>query len=475
MCDPVDSPIVSRVHAALCQHVGLWPTQTVIVSVSGGCDSVALLRVLLTLQPRFRLNLEVLHFNHALRAEADDEEAFVRALAADHELPIHVRRLPPGWQEKGGSGGIQARSREWRRAQSIKLAEDVDRRPSPNPLPHAETSMCFATLTANTVAEEVAEERAFSDLSQNSQAVVALGHHADDQVETMVLKALRGCHVSNFQGMSWRAGRFVRPFLGIRKYEIREYLTSLGQPWKEDASNLEPKYKRNRVRLELLPLLDEMTAGCLTTRLQAAEEQCKQLRDLLKHSRDVHLSSDARWLESGRRALSVDSLLKAPDMLRDELFHYLVRETTQSQVSLSQSTLRRVNAQLLRPSNEWTIELPNGLKMRRAGEAIRVSYDIDPVIVITEHVTGVEIQHPASWIIEVGHAPDVSSNAIPPDALHLDVRGRRALRLREWREGDLFHPVGTPSPRSLSHFLRDQGLALDARRSAPLVLSLIHI
>ena len=96
-----------------------------VVSVSGGADSVALLRLLLALNgddaAEWRLDLHVLHFNHALRPEAAAEEEFVRALAAQHGLPVHVRRLEPGWADDGASGGVQGRSRAWRRAESLAL------------------------------------------------------------------------------------------------------------------------------------------------------------------------------------------------------------------------------------------------------------------------------------------------------------------------------------------------------------------
>ena len=219
-----------------------------VVSVSGGADSVALLRLLLALNgddaAEWRLDLHVLHFNHALRPEAAAEEEFVRALAAQHGLPVHVRRLEPGWADDGASGGVQGRSRAWRRAESLAL------------------------LSSLGAADD-----------DGARGAIALGHHADDQAETLLLKLLRGCHLSNVQGMEWRSGGFARPLLDVRKAELVDALRADGQDWMEDASNAEPKYKRNRVRLELLPLLDELagSGGGLRARLAAAERQSAQL------------------------------------------------------------------------------------------------------------------------------------------------------------------------------------------------------
>ena len=81
--------------------------------------------------------------------------------------------------------------------------------------------------------------------------------------------------------MESRAGRFVRPLLGVRKEELSAYLGALGEGWKEDATNAEPTYKRNRIRLQLLPLLEELAGGGLLERLGAASEQSAQLREWL--------------------------------------------------------------------------------------------------------------------------------------------------------------------------------------------------
>jgi tRNA(Ile)-lysidine synthase len=482
--EATDPPFLPSVHAALDRHIGVVPDQALVVSVSGGCDSVALLRLLLALQPRFQHRLHVLHFNHALRPEADQEEAFVRALAADHELPVHVRRLPLGWQDTASSGGIQERSREWRRAESLALARELDAGlfqctaaptdgNSPNHsgeeslAPHNRTaagSLCPHDLTASKT----------SGIPSRAKSLIALGHHADDQTETMLLKALRGCHVSNFRGMSWRVGRFVRPLLGVRKTDLRDYLVAIGQTWMEDASNAEPKYKRNKVRLELLPLLEELTDGALLARLQAAEEQSTQLRDWLHQSREAHLSADPRWARPGRPGLSIGRLLSAPEMLQDDLIHTLVRASTNAFASLSQKTLRRVRAQLVRPNREWTVEVPNGGALRRTGDALSVDDGAMPPVVTTEAVSGVRVSHPPSWDVTVGHSSAAEGlTNVPSGAMTLHLRlGARDLTLREWRAGDQFRPRGARSAVALSDFLRSLGLPLDERRRAPLVCRL---
>lgn len=176
----VDSALPSRVHAALERNIGLSTGQTLVVSVSGGCDSVALLRLLVALQPRWRLRLHVLHFNHGLRSESVDEEAFVRAMAAEHELPIHVRRLPPGWQDSA-PGGIQVRSREWRHEHSLALLEELDLSHAASTANASQGGGIDTQASAGSHVAAAAAPSAVDDAWPAAESLVALGHHADDQ------------------------------------------------------------------------------------------------------------------------------------------------------------------------------------------------------------------------------------------------------------------------------------------------------
>ena len=96
------SGLPAAVQRVLERDLHLPTGSPLLISLSGGSDSVALFRLLLALSPQWRWRLHAVHFNHGLRAEADSEEAFVRALAAEHDVPIHVRRLAPHWSAGGG-------------------------------------------------------------------------------------------------------------------------------------------------------------------------------------------------------------------------------------------------------------------------------------------------------------------------------------------------------------------------------------
>jgi tRNA(Ile)-lysidine synthase len=189
------------------------------VAVSGGADSVALLRVLLDLRSELGIVLSVAHFNHGLRGEQSAaDEAFVADLAEHQGLELFVHR------------------------------DDVRE--------HASASKL--SLEA---AGRVARYRWFAHLAQQHRLnQVATAHTLDDQAETVLLKFLRGAGTRGLAGIypivNRNGFRIVRPLLCVTRAEVEPYLSSLGQEWREDESNLDHRFLRNRIRHELLPLLE---------------------------------------------------------------------------------------------------------------------------------------------------------------------------------------------------------------------------
>ena len=177
------------------------PARDVIVSCSGGVDSCALLRAVAAVRSSAAragaagMNVHVLHFNHMLRPEALAEERFVAALAEEVGADsLHVRAADASAFGGPAGGFTQARARAWRRRESLALSRRY--------------GDCF----------------------------VLLGHHRDDNLETVLLKLIRGCHVSKLTGMEAAQGAFVRPMLGIGKDETVRAMRDGGHAWCEDAS-----------------------------------------------------------------------------------------------------------------------------------------------------------------------------------------------------------------------------------------------
>jgi tRNA(Ile)-lysidine synthase len=203
----------------------LKPGLRLAVALSGGADSVALLRLLVERRGELGFALHVAHLHHGLRgAEADGDLAFCRELAERMGLPFHEARVDTTREAQPDPGSGKA-------AETI---EEAARR-----LRYA----WFRQLMA----------------SENLDAV-ATAHTLDDQAETVLAKFLRGAWTEGLSGihpvLTFPEGRIVRPLLAATHSEIESYLRELGQDWREDTSNRHVTFTRNRIRHELLPLLE---------------------------------------------------------------------------------------------------------------------------------------------------------------------------------------------------------------------------
>ena len=197
------------------------PGDRVAVGVSGGADSVALLRILLNVRDTLGIALVVAHFNHGLRgAESDADAEFVKGLSRQHALGFVSER-----------GEVAAFAKEWR----LNL-EDAARR------------MRYAF---------------FQRIIDEGRATrVAVAHTADDQAETLLARLFRGTGPAGLAGIYPRMGHVVRPLLGRRREDLRDYLGELGQNWREDRSNKDQARQRAKIRAQLLPLLErEFSTG----------------------------------------------------------------------------------------------------------------------------------------------------------------------------------------------------------------------
>jgi tRNA(Ile)-lysidine synthase len=233
------APLLSvAVREAVVRRRLLDPGDHVLVGVSGGPDSVALLHALVLLRSEYALRLTVCHVHHGLRPEADRDAAFVEALAARLGCPARVVRV-----EVTRGGG---RSPE----EAARLAR------------HAALGRVARVIGAGRI---------------------ALGHTADDQAETVLMRVLQGAGPRGLAGIPARRGRIVRPLLDVARAAVLAHLAAHGLEAVDDVTNRDPRFLRNRVRHELLPLL----AGQVGPRMPDA------LRRLALASREAVEALDA--------------------------------------------------------------------------------------------------------------------------------------------------------------------------------------
>ena len=262
---PLAEPVLEYIH----RHRLLKAGDRVGVAVSGGADSVALLRLLLELRGELGIVLSVAHFHHGIRgAEADGDREFVAGLAQRHRLELH-----------SGSGDAPGHAGA-RRASLETAAREL-------------RYQFFAKLIQGGAADKI-----------------ATGHTLDDQAETVLMKSLRGAGTRGVAGIyPALAAGVVRPLLGIRRSELEEYLRGLGQEWREDSTNLDRRHLRNRVRHELVPLLERDFNPEVTRVLAESAEIARAEEEFWQREMERLLPQVCR---QGEASLRVDALLAQP-------------------------------------------------------------------------------------------------------------------------------------------------------------------
>lgn len=319
-------PLVARIRHAITDLQLIRRHDRVVVGVSGGADSVALLHLLVRLRPSLRLTLYVVHVDHQLRAESAEDAAFVQELAARFNVPAVIERRDvaalcrrEGWSLEDGARRIRYQ--------------------------------CFLESAA-----------------RYSTRVVALAHTADDQAETVLMRVLRGSGLTGVAGIPVTrdaAGiRIVRPLLGCWRREIVAYLASAGLTARDDASNADRRFVRNRIRHELLPALSRD----YNPNIKAA------LVQLAGHSRidETYLQSAARrcWKRVARTShgdvsLKLTTLARQPEALQRQLVRHALREI---RGDLNQFEFRHwlELERLLKPrASHAEVHLPGGVRVRR--------------------------------------------------------------------------------------------------------------
>jgi tRNA(Ile)-lysidine synthase len=247
-----------------------WTDRAVVVAVSGGADSVALLRILHGLEENRPRQLIVAHFNHRLRPGAEDDARFVADLARRVELPFELGQADVAALADEKGDGIEEAARDAR----YKFLEQV--------------------------------------ADSHRAHFVATGHTADDQAETVLHRILRGTGVAGLQGMQDARPLFgrqdiylVRPLLGIRRRTLVGYLRQLGQPFCDDPTNADVRYTRNRIRHELLPLLERnfnpQVIEALLRLSETAEGAQSAVNELVEQ-----LLEDAAELDEERQVVHVN-------------------------------------------------------------------------------------------------------------------------------------------------------------------------
>ncbi len=433
-----------KVLAYIREHELLKPGDRVGVAVSGGADSVAMLRVLLELRSELGIVLSVLHFNHRIRgADADEDERFVLRLAEQQGLEF-----------QRSSADVPAYAAEHR-------------------------------LSLETAGREARYRFFESFFERQALDAVATGHTMDDQAETVLMRGLRGAGTRGLAGIypkkavlvcgKQEARYIVRPLLGIRRAEVRDYLESINQSWREDATNRDLQYTRNRIRHGLIPLIE--------TRFQAtAVAALAQLAEVAREEENYWEAELSRVMpevieDSAASGLTVNlpRLLAFPPALQRRILRNCAQRLG---VTLDFEHL----TQLLRAARccdgGKTCELPGGWVAAREQQELRFQLRRNtdqPAPLAYEYrlpIPGeVEIRE-AGRMIRAFLRPvkPGASGYNPQQSLDAVALGREVV-VRNWRPGDRLWPAHSKGPKKMKELFEERHVPRGERRSWPVAAS----
>lgn len=371
-----------------------------VVALSGGADSVALLRVLLSLG----YDCLAVHCNFRLRAgESDRDEAFVRKLCGALSVPLEVVHFQTSDYAKEKGLSIEMAARELRYGW-------------------------------------------FEDIRQKHEAsYIAVAHHKDDSVETFLLNLSRGTGINGLKGMLPKNGRIVRPLLGVGRDDILEYLKHIGQDYVTDSTNLDDIYRRNKIRLDIIPLFKQINPSfcdsVCETAMRLSEVAVIYRQAIHSAMERVMVSPDALSIEKLSHEVSPQGIL----------FEWLSPLGFNSaQIKDIVKSLKSASGRMFY-SNSWILLRDRNRLLLKNKTIGKEEYKLNV----------------RAFGVESGFAVPKINDTAYVDAGKLCGE----LVLRRWRSGDRFVPFGMNGFKKIRDYLRDRKFSLFEKEDVMVVTS----
>ncbi len=522
--------LAARVLSHIQRHDLLRAGDRVGAAVSGGIDSVALLRLLLELRHELGIVLSLVHFNHKLRgAESDADQKFVASLAREHGLEFHVDSEDVAQQAAEERVSVETAARELRYGFFRHLLGEES---TAGPQGVKPDSFVAPNGTAEAVPfHEPPSLRSASQGLQHPTSVhltkIVTGHTLDDQAETVLMRIIRGAGLRGLGAIHPRipveddvgeiCGEIIRPLLGIRRHELEQYLKDIGQCWREDSTNADDRFTRNRVRKLVVPLLEQEFNPAVAESIAELAEIVRGEEDYWENEISGWLGTTVQWTEPGwASAVSRETSLvqialpgnQVSDSSKDldlrtkiDSAPWLVMNASVSRmwflgepIAVQRRLVKAIgeNAgiplefkhveEILRvaaedDASEKELSLPRGWKLlREPQQLVFVTPDLREPAPLQDYeyelpVRGQIVVYEAGSSMEVLHVPADGQPGYNLDHL-LDADSLPGpLRVRNWRPGDRFWPAHTKSPKKIKELLQERHVAQEERRLWPVVVS----
>lgn len=441
--------LLQTVEKTIATYGMLKPKDSVVIGVSGGPDSVALLHVLFLIAPRFSLKLGVAHLNHCLRQNDSDKDAqFVEVLAKKYDLPYYTHKKDV---------------RKYQIENKLSLEEAARR-----------VRYSFLNNIANT-------------MQYNK---IAVGHHSDDNAELILMNLFRG---SGTQGLSGippvRDNKIIRPLIKLNRSEIIDFLSQNKLEYVSDASNTDTKYFRNRVRHDLIPLLKTAYNPKISetlNRLSAIMRSEEEWIDDVVHSFYEKTVLD---LKEDCIILSVSILNRYHPALQRRIIRMAIENIKGDLRRIRFVNINSVIGLLEKSSIYGKVDLPDRNRIQRDRDSLyvfkekRMIRDVDEQTIHSETFTfeyQIEKLEPV-FIRETGAT--IKFTEIPMEKVpdfrytgqHTSFFDKDTLSfpmiIRNFRPGDAFKPLGVGGTQKVKKFFIDKKVPRSERIKCPLLLS----
>lgn len=376
----------------------------VLVTLSGGADSVALLRFLLSLG----YTCEAAHCNFHLRGEESDrDEAFVRELCREQNIPLHVMDFDTHTYARNQKISIEMAARELRYRWFGELADTY------------------------------------------SFSAIAVAHHQDDSVETMLLNLIRGTGINGLLGIRPKNGKIVRPLLCISRSEVIDYLNHLGQEYVTDSTNLQDEYLRNKIRLTLLPLMQEINPSVKEGLFQTANH-LNEVATVYHHTID-----EGKNRVQTSEGIMISALLAEPSpaALLFEILYPLGFNSAQVE-----DVMHAIGSQ---PGKQFV-----------GNQGWRVIRDRE-LLLISRAGKEENTETPPFQLSfeEAMYTPDFEISKDSHIAYFDTDKLEGTFAVRKWQQGDAFIPFGMTGKKLVSNFLTDKKFSLTQKENQWLLLN----